>query len=40
YDGDPTFQFAGLMLSTIPALLIYMIFQNKIIKGMSAGAIK
>ena len=40
YTGDPPYQFAGLMLSTIPALLVYVIFQRYIIKGMTVGAIK
>jgi ABC-type sugar transport system, permease component len=40
YSGDPPFQFAGLMLSAIPAILVYMVFQRHIIKGMTVGAIK
>jgi ABC-type glycerol-3-phosphate transport system permease component len=40
YSGDPTFQFAGLVLATIPAILIYAIFQQYIIKGISAGSTK
>lgn len=40
YSGDPTFQFAGLFLATIPAILIYTIFQQYIIKGISAGSTK
>ncbi|MGQ9615882.1 MAG: carbohydrate ABC transporter permease [Spirochaetota bacterium] len=40
YSGSPTFQFAGLLLSAIPALLVYFIFQRKIIQGLSMGAIK
>ena len=40
YSGSPTFQFAGLLLSAIPALIVYFIFQKRIIQGMSFGAIK
>lgn len=40
YSGDPTFQFAGLVLATIPAILVYAIFQRYIIKGISLGATK
>jgi len=40
YSGDPTYQFAGLVLATIPAILIYVVFQKYIIKGISAGSTK
>lgn len=40
YTGDPPYQFAGLLLSAIPALLVYIVFQQYIIKGLTAGAIK
>lgn len=40
YTGDPTLQFAGLVLSAIPAILVYAFFQQYIIKGIGAGAIK
>jgi ABC-type glycerol-3-phosphate transport system permease component len=40
YTGAPTLQFAGLLLSAIPALVVYIIFQRNIIKGLSVGAIK
>jgi ABC-type glycerol-3-phosphate transport system permease component len=40
YSGSPTFQFAGLLLSAVPALIVYFIFQRKIIHGLSMGAIK
>lgn len=40
YSGDPTFQFAGLVLATIPAVLVYVFFQQYIIKGISAGTTK
>jgi N-acetylglucosamine transport system permease protein len=32
--------FAGLMISTIPILIIYIIFQNRINEGITAGAVK
>jgi len=40
YQGTPTLQFAGLLMSAIPALLIYAVFQRQIIRGLSMGAIK
>jgi ABC-type glycerol-3-phosphate transport system permease component len=40
YTGAPTLQFAGLLLSAVPALLVYIIFQRNIIRGLSLGAIK
>jgi ABC-type glycerol-3-phosphate transport system permease component len=40
YSGDPTFQFAGLVLASIPAILVYAIFQRYIIMGISLGATK
>ncbi len=40
YTGDPPYQFAGLLLSAIPALLVYIVFQQYIVKGLTAGAIK
>lgn len=40
FSGSPTLQFAGLLLSAIPALFIYIIFQRNIIKGLTMGAIK
>jgi raffinose/stachyose/melibiose transport system permease protein len=40
YTGDPTLQFAGLILAAIPAILIYAVFQQYIIKGISAGSVK
>mgnify|MGYP005813512357 CR=1 FL=1 len=38
YSGDPTFQFAGLFMAAIPAILVYAIFQKYIIKGIGEGA--
>jgi ABC-type glycerol-3-phosphate transport system permease component len=40
YTGDPPFQYAGLLMSAVPALTVYAIFQKSIVKGMSMGAIK
>jgi raffinose/stachyose/melibiose transport system permease protein len=40
YQGTPTLQFAGLLMSAIPALIIYAVFQRQIIRGLSLGAIK
>jgi ABC-type glycerol-3-phosphate transport system permease component len=38
YSGDPTLQFAGLVLAAIPAVLVYAVFQNYIIKGIGEGS--
>ncbi len=38
YSGDPTLQFAGLVLAAIPAILVYAIFQRYIIKGIGEGS--
>jgi ABC-type glycerol-3-phosphate transport system permease component len=38
YGGDPTLQFAGLFLAAVPAILVYAIFQNYIIKGIGEGS--
>lgn len=40
YQGTPTLQFAGLLMSAVPALLVYAVFQRQIIRGLSMGAIK
>jgi len=40
YTGAPTLQFAGLLLSAVPALVVYILFQRHIIRGLSVGAIK
>jgi ABC-type glycerol-3-phosphate transport system permease component len=40
YSGDPTFQFAGLVLASIPAILVYAFFQRYIVKGISLGVTK
>lgn len=40
YSGDPTYQFAGLVLAATPAILVYAVFQRYIIKGIGAGALK
>ncbi len=40
YGGDPTYQFAGLVLATLPAILIYAVFQRFIIRGIAQGATK
>ena len=40
YTGAPTLQFAGLLLSAVPALVVYIIFQRQIIKGLTVGSIK
>ena len=40
YTGAPTLQFAGLLLSAVPALIVYIVFQRNIIRGLSLGSIK
>ena len=40
YTGAPTLQLAGLLLSAVPALSVYIIFQKNIIRGLSSGSIK
>lgn len=40
YTGDPTLQFAGLILAAIPAVLVYAFFQQYIIKGIGSGSTK
>jgi len=40
YSGSPTFQFAGLLLGAIPAIIIYFIFQKQIVQGLLTGGIK
>jgi raffinose/stachyose/melibiose transport system permease protein len=40
YTGAPTLQLAGLLLSAVPALIVYVIFQKNIIRGLSSGSIK
>ncbi len=40
YGGDPTYQFAGLVLASLPAILVYAVFQRFIIRGIAQGATK
>lgn len=40
YASDPTFQFAGLTIVTIPMLIVYLFAQRHLIEGINAGAIK
>ncbi len=39
-SGDPAFQLTGMLLAVIPPLVIYLIFQKYLIKGLTVGAIK
>ncbi len=39
-NADPTYQMAGLLLSSLPQIAIYMIFSKFIIKGITVGSIK
>mgnify|MGYP005816343277 CR=1 FL=1 len=38
YSGDPTYQFAGLFMAALPAILVYAFFQRYIIKGIGEGS--
>lgn len=38
--ADPTFQMAGLLVSTVPILLLYLVLQKYIVRGITMGAIK
>ena len=38
--SDPTFQFTGLLMGTIPAVVVYLIFQRNLIRGVMMGAVK
>ena len=40
YTSDPPYQLAGLMLSAVPAILVYIIFQRQIVKGMTMGSFR
>lgn len=40
YANDPTYQMAGLLLSVIPSLIIFFMFQKYIVKGVTMGSIK
>lgn len=40
YHSDPPFQMAGLLIATIPAVVMYLFFQRYLIEGVSAGSIR
>jgi ABC-type sugar transport system, permease component len=40
YSKDVPFQLTGLLLASVPAILIYLILQKKIVMGVSMGSIK
>lgn len=40
YSQDPPYQFAGLLLSAIPAILVYIMLQRFIVNGITMGSIK
>jgi ABC-type glycerol-3-phosphate transport system permease component len=39
-SADYTQLMAGLVISIIPILVLYFTFQNSLVKGMTAGAVK
>ena len=38
--GDPTYLFAGLTISALVPLIVYLIFSKSIVKGLTVGSIK
>ncbi len=40
YQGDQGMLFAGLVLVTLPILAVYVVLQNYLVKGVTAGAVK
>ncbi|MDA3901319.1 MAG: carbohydrate ABC transporter permease [Spirochaetes bacterium] len=40
YNSDWTLALAGLILTSIPAIMFYLVFQKYIIKGIASGAVK
>ena len=40
YEGEPTYMFAGMLLAVLPTLLIYLVFQKQIVRGVLAGSVK
>ena len=40
YHDDPPYQMAGLLIATIPAVVMYLFFQKYLIEGVSAGSIR
>ncbi|MDR3051080.1 MAG: carbohydrate ABC transporter permease [Oscillospiraceae bacterium] len=39
-SADPAYQIAGLLLSALPSLAVYMLFNRFIVKGITVGSIK
>jgi N-acetylglucosamine transport system permease protein len=40
YRGDHEMLFAGLVLVTLPILVVYLLLQRQLVKGITAGAVK
>lgn len=40
FSSNPPLLYAGLMLSALPVIVIYFVFQKQITKGISSGAVK
>ena len=40
YSANYTVQMAGIMMSTLPIIILYIIFNQKIIEGMTEGSVK
>ena len=40
FGSNPPLLYAGLLLSALPVIVIYLVAQKQIIKGVSAGAVK
>ena len=40
YRGDQSMLFAGLVMVTLPILVIYLLLQRQLVSGITAGAVK
>lgn len=40
YEGDTARLFAGLVLVSLPVLLVYLLLQRRLVEGIAAGAVK
>jgi len=40
YHDDPPYQMAGLLIATLPAVVMYLFFQRYLVEGVNAGSIK
>ena len=40
YSADPPYQMAGLLIATVPAVVMYLFFQKYLVEGVNAGSLK